>query len=452
VTGPRLLAEDDFAAVRRAAGPVAGARLFAEAEETFRVKLSAAGPVSLSTRRAGTCVEVTAVDGQRFHVARPGIGSSVVARLARQVSDGEPDGPGPDGAGEARGIYDLTGEPQRRLLGHALREAADAVSSAGAVPGIEADITRHLVAVDDGQHGIRADDRWRVGLRVGARIREGSPRVMRMASAASVAGLINTGDHLRAAAEAAAAAALTGAVPVPAGEMPVVLGPGSPASLFHEVCGHGLEGDIACGPGGAYGPLLGHRVAVPSFTIADDPRIPAYAPLYARDDEGEDARETILVGDGVVTSVLADRATCGRLGRPATGNGRRVGYQHPALTRMSCTYVKAGDSEAAAALEGVRHGFYVAGIASGETTMSGESFQARVSEAYLIEHGAITRPVAPGAILSGRGRDLLGAVEIVCDDLRFAAYGFHCNKLGQYPLTVSVGQPTLRLRQLAVHP
>jgi TldD protein len=233
--------------------------------------------------------------------------------------------------------------------------------------------------------------------------------------------------------------------------MPVVLGPGSPASLFHEVCGHGLEGDIAGSPGGAYGLLIGSRVAAPSLTIVDDPRAPGHAPLYSRDDEGEPARETTLVDHGVVAAVLADRATCRLLRRPPTGNGRRIGYQHPALTRMSCTYIKAGDVSPAAALEGVRHGLYVAGITSGETTMSGESFQARASEAYLIDNGALTRPVA-GAVLSGHGLDLLRAVDTVCDDLRFLAYGFHCNKLGQYPLTVSVGQPTLRVRRLTVHP
>lgn len=463
-----LLADDDAAAVRRAAGPATAFCVFAEVEELFRVKLTEAGLACFVTSRAGTSLEVAA-EGRRFHVARPGTGSSVIRRLTRQLGDGHPGGPPdgpPDGAAggpdrgpetgrapEPDGIGGMIPERQRRRLIDVVRETADAVATAGAAPEIEADLARHVISVADGTRGVRADDRWRVELRAGARAGGQAPKALRIVSAVSVADLAARGDHLRAAGQAAkAAVSRREAVPAPAGEMPVVLGPGSPASLFHEVCGHGLEGDIACGPGGAYGPLIGRPVASPSLTIADDPRVPAHAPLYTMDDEGEAARETTLVDRGVVTAVLADRATGRLLRRPPTGNGRRVGYQHPALTRMSCTYIKAGDVGAEAALEGVRRGLYIAGITSGETTMSGESFRARVSEAYLIENGSLTRAVAPGAMLSGRGLDLLGAVDVVCDDLSFVPYGFQCNKLGQYPLTVSVGQPTLRLRRLAVRP
>src|SRR4029077_18073983 len=35
-----------------------------------------------------------------------------------------------------------------------------------------------------------------------------------------------------------------GAVPAPAGEMTVVLGPGWPGVMLHEAVGHGLEGDF----------------------------------------------------------------------------------------------------------------------------------------------------------------------------------------------------------------
>lgn len=443
-----LLADDDGEAVRRAAGSSAAFCVFAEVEELFRVKLTEVGVVPFVTRRAGTSLEVADGD-RRFHVACPGVGSSVIRRLTRRLGGETETGCG-SGTG---GVGGLTPERQRRLLTRAAREAADVIAAAGAVPEIEADLARHVIATDDGRHGVRSDDRWRVELRVGARAGAKTARALRITSAVSVADLVARGGHLSAAVRAAeAAASRLDAGPAPAGQMPVVLGPGSPASLFHEVCGHGLEGDIACGPGGAYGPLIGSRVAAPSLTIADDPGVPAHAPLYTRDDEGEAARETTLVDQGVVTSVLADRATGRLLGRPPTGNGRRIGYQHPALTRMSCTYIKAGDVEAAAALEGIRRGLYVAGITSGETTMSGESFRVRVSEAYLIENGTLTRSVSPGAVLSGRGLDLLRSVDVVCDDLSFVPYGFQCNKLGQYPLTVSVGQPTLRLRQLAVRP
>ena len=52
-------------------------------------------------------------------------------------------------------------------------------------------------------------------------------------------------------------------VPAPAGEMPVVLGPGWPGILLHEAIGHGLEGDFNRKATSAFAGLLGRRIASP---------------------------------------------------------------------------------------------------------------------------------------------------------------------------------------------
>ena len=49
--------------------------------------------------------------------------------------------------------------------------------------------------------------------------------------------------------------------PAPAGEMPVVLGPGWPAILIHEAIGHGLEGDFNRKKTSAFHNLMGEKVA-----------------------------------------------------------------------------------------------------------------------------------------------------------------------------------------------
>jgi TldD protein len=50
-------------------------------------------------------------------------------------------------------------------------------------------------------------------------------------------------------------------VAAPAGEMPVVLGPGWPGILLHEAIGHGLEGDFNRKKTSAFSGRLGERVA-----------------------------------------------------------------------------------------------------------------------------------------------------------------------------------------------
>src|SRR5881275_2000036 len=52
-------------------------------------------------------------------------------------------------------------------------------------------------------------------------------------------------------------------VAAPAGEMPVVLGPGWPGVLLHEAIGHGLEGDFNRKKTSAFAGLLGKRIATP---------------------------------------------------------------------------------------------------------------------------------------------------------------------------------------------
>ena len=51
------------------------------------------------------------------------------------------------------------------------------------------------------------------------------------------------------------------AVPAPAGEMDVVLGPGWPGVMLHEAIGHGLEGDFNRKKTLAFAGLVGQRVA-----------------------------------------------------------------------------------------------------------------------------------------------------------------------------------------------
>jgi len=72
-------------------------------------------------------------------------------------------------------------------------------------------------------------------------------------------------------AEAARGAILQlGAVPAPAGEMEVVLGPGWPGILLHEAVGHGLEADFNRKKTSAFAGLIGQSVASPKVTVVDN--------------------------------------------------------------------------------------------------------------------------------------------------------------------------------------
>ena len=77
-----------------------------------------------------------------------------------------------------------------------------------------------------------------------------------------------------------------GAVPAPAGEMTVVLGPGWPGVMLHEAIGHGLEGDFNRKKTSAFSGLIGQRVAAKGVTVVDDGTMPDRRGSLDVDDEG----------------------------------------------------------------------------------------------------------------------------------------------------------------------
>jgi TldD protein len=339
------------------------------------------------------------------------------------------------------------------------REAASEVAAMNA--GIGADIHLHatimLRAMQQEVCIVRADGhiqhekRYNAHLRVEAvakqkrKVRNGRRGI----GAAAVADLAMQNKHRQVARQAAEAALIRlDAIDAPTGEMPVILGPGGPAALVHEVCGHTLEADIAHCSGSAYHGLLGEMIASPLFTLIDDPRVPATMPTYSFDDEGEPAQATVLVDRGRLLTHLYDWRTATAAGRVSNGHARRLLYAYPPLPRMSTTYVVAGETPAAEIIAETERGMYVQSINGGDTSMSGR-FNLMVEEGYLIEHGRITAPIR-GAVLSGYGPAALQAIDRVGNDCTFFCHGYTCNKLDQFPLSVSLGQPTIRVARLLV--
>ena len=133
-----------------------------------------------------------------------------------------------------------------------------------------------------------------------------------------------------------------GSVPAPAGEMAVVLGPGWPGVMLHEAVGHGLEGDFNRKKTSAFSGLMGERVGAKGVTVVDDGTIPDRRGSLTVDDEGTPSRRTVLIEDGILTGYMQDRMNARLMGMKPTGNGRRQGFAHAPMPRMTNTYMLAG--------------------------------------------------------------------------------------------------------------
>src|SRR6266700_2118138 len=176
-------------------------------------------------------------------------------------------------------------------------------------------------------------------------------------------------------------------VPAPAGEMEVVLGAGWPGVMLHEAVGHGLEGDF-------------------------------------------NRKKTRLMN------------------MKPTGNGRRQGYAHVPMPRMTNTYMLAGERDPAEILASVKNGIYAVSFGGGQVDITSGKFVFQCTEAYRLENGKIGAPLK-GAMLIGNGPTDLHRITMVGNDLALDTGIGTCGKNGQ-GVPVGVGQPTLRMERITV--
>jgi len=238
------------------------------------------------------------------------------------------------------------------------------------------------------------------------------------------------------------------AVPCPAGEMDVVLGPGWNGVLLHEAVGHGLEGDFNRKGISAFSGRIGERVAAPGVTVFDDGSIPDRRGSLTIDDEGTPTSRTILIEDGILRGYMHDRLSARMMGVAPTGNARRQSYAHPPMPRMTNTGMLGGDTPKEEMIRSMKRGLYCANFGGGQVDITNGKFVFQCTEAYLVEDGEITVPVK-GATLIGDGPSALTRVQMVGDDFCFDPGIGVCGKAGQ-GVPVGVGQPSMKIGGLTV--
>ncbi|MBA2529161.1 MAG: TldD/PmbA family protein, partial [Euzebyales bacterium] len=234
--------------------------------------------------------------------------------------------------------------------------------------------------------------------------------------------------------------------PAPAGELPVVLGPGSGGVLFHEACGHGMEADIVAKDASVYAGRRGERIGSELLVGVDDATDPGAWGSFGFDDEGTPAQRTVLFDRGVCTDYLSDRLRAAELGIPRSGNGRRQSYAHPPIPRMTNSYILPGDDDPAEIIRGVEHGLYCDALGGGQVDPASGDFVFGVTQAHLIEHGELTRPVR-GANLVGDGPTVIGRIAAVGRD--FDVRQGVCGKDGQ-GVPAGLGNPTVLIGRITV--
>ena len=232
---------------------------------------------------------------------------------------------------------------------------------------------------------------------------------------------------------------------VEAGQMPAVLANRFGGVIFHEACGHLLETTQVERGTTPFADRVGEPIAHEAVTAIDEGLSHGAFGSLSMDDEGMEPQRTVLIENGVLQRFLSDRAGELRTGHPRTGSGRRQSHGFAAASRMRNTYIAAGPHTPEQLIASIDRGLYCKSMGGGSVGPTGQ-FNIAVEEGFLIENGALTRPVK-GATLIGEAKEVMPRISMCANDLELAA-GFCGSVSGS--IFVTVGQPHIKVDSITV--
>jgi len=232
----------------------------------------------------------------------------------------------------------------------------------------------------------------------------------------------------------------------PAGKMTVAIDNGFGGVIFHEACGHALEASSVAKGNSVFAGKLGQKIASEKVTAVDDGTIPNAWGSINIDDEGIPARKKILIEKGILKGYMIDRLNGRRMGMEPTGSGRRQSYKYAPTSRMTNTYIAAGEDEDEAIIASISYGLYAKKMGGGSVNPVTGEFNFAVAEGYLVKNGKIDHPVR-GATLIGKGSEILMNIDMVGKNLKLGQ-GMCGAASGSIP--TNVGQPMIRVSEITV--
>ena len=242
------------------------------------------------------------------------------------------------------------------------------------------------------------------------------------------------------------AVTMAGAGYCPAGVMPVAIDNGFGGVIFHEACGHSLEASSVAYGQSQFAGKLGEKIANEKVTASDDGTIPNAWGSINIDDEGTPAQKNVLIENGVLKSYMIDKFNGRRMGMASTGNSRRQSYRYTPTSRMTNTYIAAGNDKNEDIISSIEYGLYAASMGGGSVNPVTGEFNFAVNEGYMIRNGKICEPVR-GASLVGKGSEIIQNIDMVGTDLDMGQ-GMCGSSSGSIP--TNVGQPLIRVSSITV--
>ncbi len=231
--------------------------------------------------------------------------------------------------------------------------------------------------------------------------------------------------------------------------VPVILGPGDGAILFHEILGHSLEADYMVQGISPLSPGdIGKEIVSPNVTLVTGDKKDDFFRDVPYDDEGESTKPVTLVKNGILKNVIADTFYRDLLGLKTAGFARVKDFTRTPMPRMFALYLKPGSLNPGELFESTPYGLYAKEFGAGKVHFDRKMFNFNIEDAYLVENGKLSVPLGR-VVVRGNILDTLNSIDMIADDFRYDKGISYCYKNGQ-TINVRVGQPSVKIRDLYV--
>lgn len=212
-----------------------------------------------------------------------------------------------------------------------------------------------------------------------------------------------------------------GGVAIPSRACPVVLSEKATATVVCATVAQSASAEQVQQGASFLQGRAGTDLAPAWLSLVDDGRDLAHsrAGTSSFDAEGTPTTRTALIDKGTFTGCLHNSYTARKEGLPSTGNAMRGGYATPPMIAPSNLILEASPGATAGSreelLEGISWGIYFDQTHDSVNMTTGD-YSGMMSDAWIIEHGEITRRVKQAAFGTTM-LDLLGSMELAGREL-----------------------------------
>ena len=233
------------------------------------------------------------------------------------------------------------------------------------------------------------------------------------------------------------------------GKYKVLLSPHITGLLAHESFGHGMEADTMMKDRALASKWIGKKVGSDIVNIVDYPKMPGKHGEFYFDHEGNQARKTYLVKNGIINEPMAGLYSKTQLDLKNSSNSRFESFDHKNYNRMSNTYFEAGPDSFEEMLSSIEDGIYICGSAGGMEDPKGWGVQIQGCSGIEIKNGKLTENFFDGFAITGFLPDIMKNIQGVSKEFDIDGGGF-CGKGHKEWVRVSEGGPYLLISELVL--